>query len=368
MELSNKKMKEDGTRDMDDDTRAFDSSMFQSNQAENENISLPELGELNEKLSSLYNLLGKQQQQRGDIQGKMNASRESEEDVDDELLMSLELQQDILEENIVETLKNIQGVTRKLETVKEAEATVPEETVLPGRGEEEKDDPEASATFEDEDDAGLDELVSEMIETGTESLEEVEELFSETLDELTPGEAEVGIKVDETAHVEEPTEEKAEPEGEELFAQEPEPSVPEPSGPKLPSKPAPERRKGEEATRTSRPKLTRTLISEIEELSSTTTTIPAERERPRQRKRSGLETISLERLQKPRRKRLKVDLLKSATVLSFKKCTNCKAIVPANFKICGRCGETLKSICPICEARIPRGVEYCSNCNKRVMY
>jgi len=367
MELSNKKMKEDGTHDIEDNTRAFDSSMFQSNQAENENISLPETGELNEKLASLYNLLGKQQQQRGDIQERMNVNRESKEDVDDELLMALEIQRDILEENIVETLQNIQVVTRELEVVKEAEVTVPGETALPERGEEETEDPEASETFEDEDDAGLDELVPELIETGTESLEEVEELFSETLDELTPGETEVGIKLDETAHVEEPTEEKAEPEGEELFAQEPGPSVPEPSKPKLPSKPAPERRKSEEVTRTSRPKLTRTLISEIEEVSSTTT-IPAERERPRQRKRSGLETISLEKTPKPRRKRLKVDLLKSATVLSFKKCTNCKAIVPANFKICGRCGETLKSICPICGARIPRGVEYCGNCNKRVMY
>ena len=364
MELSNKKVKENGTHDMGDDTRSFGSSTFRSGEAENDNRSFPEVVELNENLNSFYALLGQQQQQRAELQERMDANQGSEEGADFELLMSLELQRDILEEKIVETLKNIQMVAKELEAVREVETSVSGEAERP---EEERNDQKEVESSEDDDDAELDELVSEMIESGTESLEEVEELFSETLDEIVPGETEVEIKVEEAQGFRGPMKEEHGPERMEVPVQEPEPLVPESAPPESLPEPASERAKGEDKAQAPRPKLTRTLISEIEEASSSAT-IPLGKEEPQPRKRPKLKTTPLEKPPKPRRKRLKADWLKSATVLSFKKCTNCKAVVPANFKICGRCGETLKSICPICGTRIPRGVEYCSNCNKRVMY
>ncbi len=74
------------------------------------------------------------------------------------------------------------------------------------------------------------------------------------------------------------------------------------------------------------------------------------------------------RRQEERQRRLKAEELKSATVLSFKKCNKCAAVIPANFKICGRCGTRLRNICPGCGSNVPRGVELCSSCGKRIMF
>ncbi len=53
-------------------------------------------------------------------------------------------------------------------------------------------------------------------------------------------------------------------------------------------------------------------------------------------------------------------------VRSFKVCPNCGARVPANFRICGRCGTKLLNFCPYCGAQVPEGMAYCGKCGRRI--
>lgn len=53
-------------------------------------------------------------------------------------------------------------------------------------------------------------------------------------------------------------------------------------------------------------------------------------------------------------------------VLSFNICPICDARVPANFKICGRCGTKLQNFCPHCGAAVPGGVAFCGKCGKNI--
>ncbi|MCK4614145.1 MAG: zinc ribbon domain-containing protein [Thermoplasmata archaeon] len=53
-------------------------------------------------------------------------------------------------------------------------------------------------------------------------------------------------------------------------------------------------------------------------------------------------------------------------VRSFKVCHTCSARVPANFRICGRCGTKLENFCPYCSADVPEGMAYCGKCGRRI--
>ena len=53
-------------------------------------------------------------------------------------------------------------------------------------------------------------------------------------------------------------------------------------------------------------------------------------------------------------------------VLSFKICPICSARLPANFRICGRCGTRLENSCPHCSATVPEGISFCGKCGKQI--
>jgi len=369
MEVSKKKIKEDDVSfNLEDDSGAFDNPAFRQSEPAEDQGSFSEAGGADEKLSSLYQLLGKQQQQRSDLQTKMNQSGDSGDGADSELLMSLEIQQEILEEKIAETLRNIQEATRELELFKEQQQEEERRIATEFREMNQKSAESTSAGGIDEPDGGLDELLSEIAETGVETLEEVEELFSEVADELLPEEPALESKAGEMEIVEELVEAEDMLEAGPGPVERPAAQTQIPGTPTPPSAPAPGIPQPVEGTKPVRPKLSRTLLSEIQEVSSTRPSVREVKREARQRSRRRLETTSLDPSSRSKRKRLKADMLKSATVLSFKKCVKCEAVVPANFKICGRCGEMLRSLCPVCGAHIPRGVEYCSSCNKRVLF
>lgn len=54
-------------------------------------------------------------------------------------------------------------------------------------------------------------------------------------------------------------------------------------------------------------------------------------------------------------------------VRSFKICYRCNARLPANFRICGRCGSKLQNICPHCASEVPSGVAFCGKCGRKIL-
>lgn len=54
-------------------------------------------------------------------------------------------------------------------------------------------------------------------------------------------------------------------------------------------------------------------------------------------------------------------------VRSFKICYKCNARLPANFRICGRCGSKLQNICPHCASEVPSGVAFCGKCGRKIL-
>jgi len=225
---------------------------------EDEDISFPSESLYSEELDALYQLLEKHKQQKKELEKKIEENSVNEGKEDSDLFLSLQIQKEILEEKIGETMIKISSLREELKRKKSEKAFL-----------------------EIKEQDSLQEMVEEKESKSHLKKEDIQELKRKS----------VGILVAE------------------------------------------ERRKKRETAK---------LVEEKIEMKE---------EKTKTRKKIG-----------------KAELLKSATVLSFKKCEKCSAIVPANFKICGRCGATLKNICPNCGTRIPRGVEYCSSCNKRVMY
>ena len=58
---------------------------------------------------------------------------------------------------------------------------------------------------------------------------------------------------------------------------------------------------------------------------------------------------------------------KTFHVLSFKICVKCSARVPANFRICGRCGSKLKNACPHCGGAVPANMAFCGKCGRKIV-
>ncbi len=53
-------------------------------------------------------------------------------------------------------------------------------------------------------------------------------------------------------------------------------------------------------------------------------------------------------------------------VKSYRICT-CGARIPANFKLCGRCGKKLGLICLNCDEDVPEGFAYCTGCGNPML-
>ena len=52
-------------------------------------------------------------------------------------------------------------------------------------------------------------------------------------------------------------------------------------------------------------------------------------------------------------------------VKSFRLCS-CGARIPANFRICGKCGKKLGFVCGNCGGDVPEGYIFCTNCGQRM--
>jgi len=79
----------------------------------------------------------------------------------------------------------------------------------------------------------------------------------------------------------------------------------------------------------------------------------------------GIQLVPVERTAPPVKEHVKKPSFKFH-VRSFKVCPNCGARVPANFRICGRCGTKLLNFCPYCGAQVPEGMAYCGKCGRRI--
>ena len=47
-------------------------------------------------------------------------------------------------------------------------------------------------------------------------------------------------------------------------------------------------------------------------------------------------------------------------------CPNCKAKMPENFRICGKCGNVIIKICPNCDNKVPVNFQFCGSCGNEI--